>query len=432
MFTFKKQNFFRAAVVMALAVGFTSCEDDNDDDDNTGGDQTYTITTLDDGSKEITGQINEDITFDAATDWILGGGVWVMDGATLTIEAGTTIKAADNELTPYLSVQRGGKLMAEGTSTAPIVFTSSKSSPAAGDWGGIIVNGYAQINTGETAVGEGDTGVYGGSNDSDNSGTIRYVRVEYAGKILGTNNELNGFSFNGVGSGTTVEYIQAYNGADDGIEFFGGTVSVRYAVSTKNSDDSFDWTHGWRGNGQFWVVNQGTESGDRGIEADNNGDDNLATPISNPTLSNLTLVGANDGDNENTGMRLREGTKGKIYNAIVKDFPFHGVRVSTDASIASVADNSLVMQNSINENNAEGPGYMDEGVQKDPSKWKDCDKFKDDATNATDSNPSLSGYVGTVSENAKNTSELGSWFTSANYIGAVQAGNDWTAGWTRQ
>lgn len=431
MFTFKKQNFLRAAFAVAVIAGFSSCEDE-ESTPSTSGNETYTITVLDDGSKEILGQVNEDITMDAATNWILGGGVWVMDGATLTIEAGTTIEAADNELTPYLSVQRGGKLMAEGTSSAPIVFTSSKASPAAGDWGGIIVNGYADINTGETAVGEGDTGIYGGSNDSDNSGVIRYVRVEYAGKILGTNNELNGFSFNGVGSGTTVEYIQAYNGADDGIEFFGGTVSVRYAVSTKNSDDSFDWTHGWRGNGQFWVVNQGTESGDRGIEADNNGDDNLATPISNPTLSNITLIGANDGDNENTGMRLREGTKGQIYNAIVKGFPFHGVRVSTDASIANMDDNSLVLQNSINDGNAEGPGYMDEGVQKDPSKWKSCDKFKDDATNATDSNPSLSGYVGTVSENAKNTSELGSWFTAANYIGAVQSGNDWTAGWTKQ
>jgi hypothetical protein len=103
----------------------------------------------------------------------------------------------------------------------------------------------------------------------DNSGVMKYVRVEYAGKILGTDNELNGFSFNGVGNSTVLEHLQAYKGSDDGFEFFGGTVNLKWAVSTGNSDDSFDWTHGWRGKGQFWVVQQDAVTGDNGMECDN-------------------------------------------------------------------------------------------------------------------------------------------------------------------
>ena len=167
--------------------------------------------------KQIQGTFNENYTLTSDTKWLLSGGVFVSGGAELTIEAGTTIWAADDGTTPFLSILRGGKINANGSQNSPIVFTTIKSNPNPGDWGGLILNGYAQINTGSTAEGEGGTGTYGGTNDSDNSGVLRYVRVEYAGKILGTDNELNGFSFNGVGSGTTVEYIQAYKGADDGI-----------------------------------------------------------------------------------------------------------------------------------------------------------------------------------------------------------------------
>jgi hypothetical protein len=363
---------------------------------------------------QIEGTINEDFTMSASKDWMLSGGVFVGPGATLTIEPCTKVYAADDGTTPFLSIKQGGKIMAEGTSSCPIIFTPIKANPAPGDWGGIILNGYARINNGATAEGEGGTGTYGGTDDADNSGVLKYVRVEYAGKILGTDNELNGFSFNGCGSGTKLEYLQAYRGSDDGFEFFGGTVSLRYAISSGNQDDSFDWTHGWRGNGQFWIVNQNSDGGDRGIEADNNGDDNSLTPYSEPTLSNLTFLGVNDGDGGNEGMRLREGTKGKIYNAIVANFPSNGIRVSDSISTVNMNAGSLLVKSSISYNNG--------------TAWKDCAPFSTDPTNST-ANPSLTGYVGTVSANATDPTTLGSWFLPATYIGAAQT--DWTAGWTK-
>lgn len=266
------------------------------------------------------------------------------------------------------------------------------------------------------------TGVYGGDNDADNSGVLKYVRVEYAGKILGTDNELNSFSFNAVGSGTELSYLQAYRGSDDGFEFFGGTVNLRYAISTGSQDDSFDWTQGWRGNGQFWVVNQYNDAGDRGIEADNNGDDNAAEPFSNPTLANLTFLMVDDGDASNTGMRLREGTKGKIYNAVVADAPKSGVRVSDEAPSTQTYDNmmdgSLLVTSTI--------------VANAGTAWKDCAPFENDPKNANSDASFLNGYIGTYTgSESTDPSTLGSWFTAANYIGAVQASDDWTAGWSK-
>ena len=363
--------------------------------------------------KQIQGTFDEDYTLTSDTKWLLSGGVFVDNNSQLTIESGTTVYAANDGTTPFLSILRGSIINANGTSNSPIVFTTVKSNPQPGDWGGIILNGYARINTGSTAEGEGGTGTYGGTDDGDNSGVLRYVRVEYAGKILGTDNELNGFSFNGVGSGTTVEYIQAYKGADDGIEFFGGTVNIKYAVSTGNGDDSFDWTHGWRGKGQFWVAQQDGLSGDRGIEADNNGDNNSVSPFSNPILSNLTLIGANDGDGANTGMRLREGTKGKIYNAIVANFPNSGVRVSETVTIDNMNNGELVLKNSIVYNNG--------------TNFNSCSIFESDETNVN-TNPNLSGNVGVV-YSGQDVSLIDSWFTSTNYIGAVET--NWLQNWTR-
>jgi hypothetical protein len=263
--------------------------------------------------RQVSGTIDENVTFDVANNYLLTGGVFVASGATLTIESCTNVYAQTSGATTFLSVLKGGTLNAVGTASCPIVFTPLGSNAQAGDWGGIIVNGNAPINTGTEAQGEGGTGFYGGTNPNDNSGIIQYVRVEYAGKILGTDSELNGFSFNGVGSGTTVDHIQAYRGSDDGIEFFGGTVSVNYAVSTGNQDDSFDWTHGFSGTCSNWVVVQDPANGDRGIEADNNGDDNSVAPYSNPTITNIHMT-LRDSSVQLSGIKLREGTKGSLSN----------------------------------------------------------------------------------------------------------------------
>lgn len=379
---------------------------------------------------QITGTISENITLTASDNWLLSGGVFIASGYTITIEPGTTVYAADDGTTPFLSIMQGAKIAACGTASSPIVFTPLKSAPAPGDWGGIILNGYANINTGTTAEGEGGTGTYGGSNDADNSGTMCYVRVEYAGKILGTDNELNGFSFNGVGSGTTLHHLQAYRGSDDGFEFFGGTVSLKYAVSTGNLDDSFDWTHGWSGNGQFWVVQQNTDGGDRGIEGDNNGSDNTANPYSNPTLSNLTFIGADDGDGINQGLKLREGMKGNIYNMIVTGFPKRGVQVEHDVTITNMNNGDLTVQNSIIDNVS--PFVFTASSTNDTTTTLMLDDASYNNQTATDGSlvGFLTGYVGTSATGAFDPTTLGTWFEAGTFIGAVSSTNDWTTGWT--
>ena len=387
----KTFNFMSVATcgLVMMAMSCSSCKEDPIEPNN----KTYTITDVEIGGesyKKLEGIINDDLSLNLSENWLLSGGVFVDEGSNLTITNGGIVHT-DVDVTTFLSVKQGGSVFIEGTQNNPVVFTPLKDNPTYGDWGGIIINGRATLNTGLTAEGEGGTGIYGGEDDNDNSGVLRYVRVEYAGKILGTDNELNGFSFNGVGDGTTVEYIQAYKGSDDGIEFFGGTVNVRYAVSTHNQDDSFDWTHGWRGKGQYWVAQQGPDGGDRGIEADNNGDDNTLEPYSNPTLCNVTLIGVDDGDGLNTGMRLREGTKGKIYNAYVTGFPKYGVRVSEEVTLNNVTNGELFVSNSL--------------VELNGTDFKDCETFQ-----------TLTDIVNDE------------WFYNDPIIGT---GSNWMIGWTR-
>lgn len=362
---------------------------------------------------KISGTISENTTWDNSKKYLLSGGVFVDNGVVLTIEAGTQIFAADDNTTPFLSIQRGGKINAEGTASSPIVFTSIKASPSPGEWGGIIINGKAPINNGAEAQGEGGTGMYGGTEPNDNSGVLAYVRVQYAGKILGTDNELNGFSFNGVGAATVLHHLQAYKGSDDGFEFFGGTANLKYAVSTGNEDDSFDWTSGWSGNGQFWVVEQMGAS-DRGIEADNNSNNNAASPFSNPTLSNITLIGTND-DGANEGLRLRAGTKGKIYNILVTGFPKYGIRVSDQITTDNMNNGDLLVDYAVVF--ANGTNYDGASV------------FEFNTNNTTET-ITMNGVIGTGTSTFDPTS-LSAWFETAMFKGAVHSSNNWTQNWVK-
>ncbi len=308
-----------------------SCEyaDSNFEDVTING-QTYT---------KITGTITESVTLQAAKKYLLSGGVFVDNGATLTIEAGTMIYAADDNTIPFLAIQRGANIMASGTESNPIVFTTIKSNPMPGDWGGIIINGYAPVNNGVDPMGEGNTGLYGGNDAADNSGVMRYVRVEYAGKQFTADKELNGFAFYAVGSGTTLEYLQAYKNSDDGFEFFGGTVDLTHALSYGSGDDSFDYTYGWSGTGNFWRGVQSATEGDRGIEADNNAANNAAAPFSNPTLSNIELGGRGTAA-ATVGAKFREGTKAIITNLVVTDFAT-GIDIEHDQTLSNILDASF-------------------------------------------------------------------------------------------
>jgi hypothetical protein len=304
------------------------------------------------GRVDVTTDITADATWTKANDYFLLNPVFVRAPATLTIEPGTRL-LGDKAGIGTLIVERGAKLIAVGTREEPIVMTSAQpiGTRNTQDWGGLIINGAAPINVpGGEAIGEGDTGAYGGTNPADNSGELRFVRVEFAGIEFSPDNELNGIAFQGVGNGTKAEFVQVHRNKDDGIEFFGGTVDLKYALVTGAADDSFDWTDGWTGRGQFWIAQQYGNDADQGFENDNNGENNDLEPRSNGRVYNFTLVGDPDfdlGDESDIGMLLREGTSGQYYNGIVTGFKEEAVEIDDASTFQMGVDGRLKVDNSI-------------------------------------------------------------------------------------
>lgn len=244
------------------------------------------------------------------------------NGMTLTIPAGTQIKGMEASA---LVITRGSKIMAEGTAAEPIVFSSiDDGENGSGEWGGLVLQGFGVTNqcpdTGICNIlGEGGVGFYGGTDNTDNSGTLKYVVVTEGGYAVSLDNELNGVSFMGVGSGTTVDFLQVNENADDGVEFWGGAVVVKHLVITKAEDDSIDWDQGFVGGVQYGIVVQKQDLGivgktvDKGIESDNDGNSMDNDPRSMPTIANVTFKL----NPETIGVHHREGTGVKAYNNIL-------------------------------------------------------------------------------------------------------------------
>ena len=371
-----------------------------------------------------TSPITEDLTLTADNEYLLDGPVWIgndTDETVLTVEAGVTIYGGDGS---FLLIQRGSKLNVNGTAAAPVVMTSAKAAGERGpsDWGGLVINGRAPINNGDAsgeAPGEAGTGTYGGTMAADDSGTIRYLRVEFAGNKIDTENELNGIAFQGVGSGTTVEYVQTHMTSDDGVEFFGGSVNVKYLVVTGSDDDSMDWTGGWVGNVQFGVLQQLPGSGieaERGIEADNLEANNSATPYSDPTLSNLTFI-SRDG-NTADGVKLRRGTRAELHNSIITGFGGECIDVDDAQTIANVADDSLVVSRLVLDCTA-GAADADGAALIPGSNSVEMDPMLD-GWQPQDGSPALGIGAG----------PSGAFFDTVDYAGAMDATTDWTTGWT--
>ena len=302
------EKLFSLAFLAGLTL-FTACSDDETTNNGgNGGDEPGTETTL-------TGTITEDVTLTSGSTYRLSGQYIVEEGATLTIEPGVQIVAVHDDVVDYILVKQGARIEAEGTASNPIIMTSEQKEPGA--WGGIHICGRAHTNVeGETGSSEIGNATYGGNDDSDNSGTLRYVRVEYTGFAFDEEHEANGISFYGVGNGTTVDHCQAYRGSDDGFEFFGGSVNISNMVVTDCSDDSFDWTEGWNGTATNLIATQESEETlgyacDCLIEADNNENDNAAEPVSAPTIENAIFIG-NGADGK--GVHLRRGTHVNMKN----------------------------------------------------------------------------------------------------------------------
>ena len=329
--SFLKRVVLGSTLFIALfAIIGTSCKPDDNGDEN----------IID--HNDWKGDISESVSLDASKVYKLSGLVKVKEGATLTVPAGTRIEGVGGTSAAII-VEQGAKININGTASSPVIMTSGLNNPSRGDWGGLVICGRATCNSGGGMSEVGDV-AYGGNNDSDNSGTIRYLRIEYSGAAFNSEKEYNGLSLFGVGNATTIEYVQIYENADDGIEFYGGTVTANHLVSSKIEDDLFDWTEGWRGGGQNWFGLNDGGFGNRGMECDNWSSDFAASPRANPTISNVTLIGSGDQGAEPQALMLRAGTKGSIDNIVIKNWKT-GIEVRSDESIANISDNSLKITN---------------------------------------------------------------------------------------
>jgi hypothetical protein len=318
------------------------------------------------GDAVISGNITANRTLFKDTTYTISGFVQVTNGATLTIQAGTRILGDFATVGSSLFITRGARIQAVGTAAEPIVFTSSRpvGQRQAGDWGGLIIIGNGIINRAAPVILEGTgTGASnpsqeysGGNNNTDNSGTLRYVRVEFAGYATATDAELNTFTFAAVGSGTTLEYLEALYGLDDSYEFFGGAVDGKYLVSYEAGDDHFDMSEGYVGRLQYLIAYQtakvtvrpgaGNASSDpQGIENDGCNGTGCATgqnstPFTTPVVANFTLVGPGtgtdiDATNGGFGAILRRGTGGYYVNGVLARWPkgAFGLRDSTTTKV---------------------------------------------------------------------------------------------------
>lgn len=303
--------------------------------------------------KNVSGTIGKNTTWDSDTVYVLNGFVYVDSTKTLTIEAGTVIRG-DKASKGSLIVQRGAKIMAEGTAANPIVFTSNQAagSRAAGDWGGLIILGKAPVNQGSNVNIEGSVNrMYGGNDAADNSGILKYVRIEYAGIAFSANNEINGLTMGGVGNGTTIDYVQVIFSGDDSFEWFGGTVNCKHLVAAYGVDDDFDTDFGFGGRIQFGVVvrksNIADQAGDsNGFESDNDAAGSTKTAITAPIFSNVSVfgpiqeVGGSFDPKFNNALRLRRNTATSTFNSVFSGFPY-GLYLEDSAVSANVAEGEL-------------------------------------------------------------------------------------------
>ncbi|MEJ7597256.1 MAG: hypothetical protein WKG01_05035 [Kofleriaceae bacterium] len=400
------------------------------------------------------GDLSGDITWEAEKTYILEGYVFLTSG-TLTIEPGATVKGENGSA---LTITKDAKLNAVGTATQPIVFTSNKTPAAPGDWGGIVMLGKAPINVagGINKVegfpdSYGDRIVYGtpapaAADPAHDCGKISYARVEYAGFLLSTDNELNGLTIAGCGSATKVDYVQVHLGQDDGVEVFGGTVNLSHLVITQPDDDGLDWDLGWTGNAQFVVIQQKTGRGDKAIEADSNRNDNELRPRSAPEIWNVTMIGGDGAAvDPQGGIHLRRGTAGKVSNAIVAYFTKFAVDLDGTSTVNQFGTGLTIKHTYFVKGTASTaiwPAGFDvgsNGMQNDGG-FDEAAQIGGDATNHLGVDVQLTAPKDLAAPNWKpaaaspvlagcGTPSAG-LDTTATFCGAIGA-TDWTIGWTK-
>ena len=358
------------------------------------------------------------------------------ENSVIRIQEGTKIVG---EPKSFLSVMRGSKIIAEGSRQKPIVFTTiNTANRKRGEWGGIVINGNAPINACKAgtplceAVSEGikvEQVKFGGNNPQDNSGILKFVRVEFAGYPMSQDNELNGITFNAVGDGTEVDYVQVNMNADDGVEFFGGTVNVKHLVVTNNDDDSVDWDMGFQGKIQYLLSVQADDAGDNGVEADNFKSPMNAQPRSNPTISNATFLG---GKNSGYGLLLRKGTAASFHNTIVTGYKKACVDVDDSETFSNGATAANGTLSATGLKFVNGIVSCSKNAEAEAGDLWSTDEWLSAQANKLTS-PELVGYYP-----SENSPAIGAgvtpddlFFEPVDYIGAFSSENDnWEVGWT--
>lgn len=383
--------------------------------------------------------------------------LFVEPGATLTIEPGVTIQGGQGSV---LVITRGAKIMAVGTKEQPITLTTDQpdGQKTGGYWGGLLVLGNAPINvnvnstppsteaTFEAFTNAIPEGKFGGTDAADNSGKLKYVRIQFAGFNFVADREFNNLTLAGVGSGTEIDYVQVHGGSDDGVEFFGGTVNVKHVVSSQNGDDGFDTDNGWQGKGQFIVVQnvapQGATEASNGYESDNHATaaSYETAPRTKPTLYNVTMIGNHDYTGGSSfATVLRRGTGGNYFNHIIMDFPrgleFRDVATKNSLDQGNLFfKSSIVFNNAASGNNWEPPqasGDIDEASYMTNAAWNN--RFVDPGLPAARNSltaPDWKPTAGAAALTGGATPPSDGFFdTSATFVGAIGA-DDWTQGWT--
>ncbi len=421
----------------------------------------------------VTSAITTNTTWTRSNVYILDTKIFVEAGTLLTIEPGTVIKGrakANPSDATALVIARGARINANGTAAAPIIFTAESDNLSIttpnltesdrGLWGGVVLLGRARLNT---VSGQGNVegiatsdarGIYGGTDDDDNSGVFRYVQIKHSSAIVSANVELNALTLGGVGRGTVIEYVDAYAANDDGFEFFGGTVNTKYLISSFNDDDNYDWDEGFRGKGQFWFAIGATDKGNQAMEMDGGTTPEDGQPYAIPELYNLTLIGsgatsANTGSN---GLIFRDNTGGKLYNSIIHDYRTYAVRIETESaqsqdSAKRLAAGDLAITNNIFGTFGAGttdaqlfisPNATTGGAA--PASNYTADHIK--AGNRINTDPRLTGIsrtrnkgldprpaTGSPALTGAKTAPSDGFFSQTDYLGAFKTAN-WAKGWS--
>tara|TARA_B100000809_G_C15137102_1_gene531115 strand:- start:2384 stop:3727 length:1344 start_codon:yes stop_codon:yes gene_type:complete len=443
-----KKTFINIALIITLGVSAICISSCKKEDPESATEQVQIEGTIDvSSSTEGVGTV----TWTKDKTYVLTGFVYVNEGQTLTIEKGTIIKGAygTGASSSALIIAQGGKIMAEGTAEEPIIFTSIADNIAyneagnlidsdnlkptdQGLWGGLIVLGKALTNTVPSVQNiEGiptteTRGQYGGPDDNDNSGILKYISIRHGGSNIGADNEINGLSLGAVGDGTTIEHIEVYANSDDGIEFFGGTVGVKYAVVSYCGDDSFDYDQGWRGKGQFWVTIQGEDSGNRAGEHDGGTNPETGMPYATPEIRNATYIG----NGKERCLTFRDNAGGKYINSIFQGWD-KGIDVEDLAgngdSRQRLDDGDLIIQDNVFYNIASGTTINDLIVS---SESEDISTHANVTGNeVTNPGISVTNPVPTATL-ATGAASADTWFENVTYKGAFQESN-WAKNWTK-